>query len=345
MAYHLSQQEEIMDLVKAGECQTALERLDKQQIKKSPSYFVSSLMFQLLPQTTRSAKQLAELLLECGNVNWNEKSDEGNYMHEVMIWYGTSDLAFRAVKKLRKRDIRNHQLSSVWMELLIWFLDKHQRAAAMLMIKKGVMKYMDDDELEWVSKKILAYHDLDLWDAAWKYVDTISADMLQIPETLSERQFMKELLNKYTKQVDWHNDTATLWEISLECGADNMVEQLLKKTKAYQYLPQFAAGSEEMFDILLKVRCRRILDDVKREVFYGALESRAWRKRFDLLVQYGWKKSLQNRKKEIPIADEYEQKIAKKKYSSDRAGHLEKINDRTKVRFLKGYEQKRYKGE
>lgn len=227
----------------------------------------------------------------------------------------------------------------------ILLLDKHQRAAVMLMLKKGVMKSMNDDELEWVGKKILAYHDIALWEAAWKDVGTISADMLETPETLSERQFTKELLDRFAKYIDLKNDTERLWDISLECGAGNMTARLLKKTKAYQYLPQFAAGSDEMFDILLGIRCRSILDEVKEEVFYSALESREWRKRFDLLVQYGWKKSLQNRKKEIPIADEYAKRITKKKYSSDRAGHLEKINDGTKVRFLKGYEQKKQMGK
>ena len=45
----------------------------------------------------------------------------------------------------------------------------------------------------------------------------------------------------------------------------------MKKTKDYQYLPGLAEGSDKMFRQLLHIRCRNILDEVKKEVLYGAL--------------------------------------------------------------------------
>lgn len=339
MASRIWEQEELMELVQAGACRTVLESLDKQQVKHFPPYLVSQLTAELILQNTRSAKELAELLIENGRLSWNEKNDEGNRIHTIMIWYGTADLAFKAVKGLRKRDIRDPRLSSVWTELLWWFLDKHQRAAAMLMLNKGIMKYMDDDELEWVARKILAYHDMALWEAAWKYTETISIEVLPVPETLSERQFMKELLNTYSKYVELQGDTKKLWDISLECEAENMVKRLLKKTKDYQYLPKLAAGSDELFDLLLDVQCRPILDEVKKEVLFGALRSREWKSRFEMLVRHGWKKSLGNRKQDILIAAEYSERTKSKKYRPDKFGNMKRMDDKRKVRFVKGYEQ------
>ena len=55
-------------------------------------------------------------------------------------------------------------------------------------------------------------------------------------------------------------------------------------------LPGLAEGSDKMFRQLLHIRCRNILDEVKKEVLYGALKSDAWKERFELLAGKGWKK-------------------------------------------------------
>ena len=90
---------------------------------------------------------------------------------------------------------------------------------------------------------------------------------------------------------------------------------------------------------LLHIRCRNILDEVKKEVLYGALKSDAWKERFELLAGKGWKKSSQNRQEEICLGDEYLKRLEIKKYTSGRKGHLEQINDRARLRFIKNYEE------
>ena len=83
-------------------------------------------------------------------------------------------------------------------------------------------------------------------------------------------------LNRYTKYIEIKDNEKNLWNLSLICEAEGMAEQLLKKTKDYQYLPGLAEGSDKMFRQLLHIRCRNILDEVKKEVLYGALKSDAW---------------------------------------------------------------------
>lgn len=146
-------------------------------------------------------------------------------------------------------------------------------------------------------------------------------------------------LNRYTKYIEIKDNEKNLWNLSLICEAEGMAEQLLKKTKDYQYLPGLAEGSDKMFRQLLHIRCRNILDEVKKEVLYGALKSDAWKKRFELLAGKGWKKSSQNRKEEICLGDEYLKRLEIKKYTSGRKGHLEQINDRARLRFIKNYEE------
>lgn len=336
-----AEQEEIMGMVKAGKCRDVLKRLDKNQIKRFPPSYMSMLIFELIPQDTRPSKELAEMLLQYGKIKWDERNSEGRYLHAVMIRFNRVDIAVNAVPDINRRDARNPALTPIWTGILWWLLDKYQKTAAVTMIRKGVMKEMDEGERERVAKKILAYHDISLFDTAHKYLTSLSPKILHMPQSLSERQFMREVLNGYQNviELDENTDMQKLWEISILCGAEHMVTYLLKKTGNFQYLPQIAAGSDEMFEVLLNVRCRKILDEVKKEVLFGALSCNNWRQRFDLLVHRGWKKSSQNRKEEIPLADEYIRRIETKHYSSDRKGHLDQINDRARIRFLVSYEQ------
>ena len=336
-----AEQEEIMEAVKSGQCREALKNLNKNQIKSFPSSYLSMLIFELIPQDTRSSKELADMLLQYGKIKWDQKNREGRYLHAVMIRFDRVDIAVDAVRGISHRDARNPEMTPIWTGVLCWLLDKYQRTAAAAMIRKGVMKEMDEGELERVTKKILAYHDISLFDAAHKYLTSLSPEILHMPKSLSERQFMREVLNGYQNVIepDEKTDMKKLWEISIQCSAEHMVTHLLKKTGDFQYLPQIAAGSDEMFEVLLNVRCRKILDEVKKEVLFGALSCEQWRQRFDMLVHRGWKKSSQNKKEEIPLAAEYISRIETKRYSSDRKGHLEQINDRARVRFLVSYEQ------
>lgn len=135
----------------------------------------------------------------------------------------------------------------------------------MVMLKKGVLKHMEKEDLDEVFGQLLSYQDLELFDTAVRYT-----------KSLSDYQFTRELLNRYTKYIEIKDNEKNLWNLSIICEAEGMAERLLKKTKDYQYLPRLAEGSDKMFRLLLHIRCRNILDEVKKEVLYGALKSDAW---------------------------------------------------------------------
>lgn len=118
-----------------------------------------------------------------------------------------------------------------------------------------------------------------------------------------------------------------------------MAERLLKKTEDYQYLSQIAEGREEVFDLLLGVPARKVLDEVKKEVLYSALVSEHWKERLETLEQKGWTKSSRQRKGKIQFADESIRRLEKKKYASDRRGKLEQVADKARIRFVKAYGQ------
>lgn len=319
MKYSTPEQEQIIQMLRDGNCGEILKMISEKDIRKySPSY-ISCMLLELIPQTSRDSKQLEDLIVKYGKPDWNARGREGRMLHADFIRYNRVDLAVRAVENLRKKDV--------------------QRTAILGMIRQGVMSCMDEDEKKRVLKQILLYEDISILEAAGKDIEEIPVSLLQVPDHLSGQRFVREMLNRYCKKIHVEEDIKTVWEITLKCGAEGMVRYLLKKTGTYEYLPEIAAGSDDMFRLILTVRCRNILDEVKREVLYGTLESSSAKERFELLVNKGWARSSRERKKKIPLADEYVKRMQQKRYAADKSGRLEQIKDQTGMRILISYEQ------
>lgn len=337
---HLTpEQEQIIQMIREKNCREILKMISEKEIKKYPPSYISCLLFELIPQTSKDSKQLANLIGKYGKPDWSVRGGEGRMLHAVFIRYNRVDLASAAVERLQKRDVRNTQLSPVWCGLLCWFIEKKQRTTVLNMIRQGIMNCMDEEEKKRVLKRILSYQDAGIIKAAEKYVDRIPVSLLQVPENISGKRFMQEMLNRYHEEIDVEEDIRRSWEIALKCEAAEMLQYLLKTTGTYEYLPELAAGNDEMFKLILGVRCRNILDEVKREVLYGTLESRSPKERFEVLISKGWGRSSQERKKKLLLADEYMKRRQQKRYAADKTGRLEQIKDQLGMRILIAYEQ------
>lgn len=319
MKYSTPEQEQIIQMLRDGNCGEILKMISEREIRKYPPSYISCMLFELIPQTSRDSKQLEDLIVKYGKPDWNARGREGRMLHAVFIRYNRVDLAVRAVENLWKKDV--------------------QSTAVLGMIRQGVMSCMDEDEKKRVLKQILLYEDISILEAAGKDIEEIPVSLLQVPDHLSGQRFVREMLNRYCKKIHVEEDIKTVWEITLKCEAEGMVRYLLKKTGTYEYLPEIAAGNDEMFRLLLTVGCRKVLDEVKREVLYGALESSSAKERFELLVNKGWARSSRERKKKIPLADEYVKRMQQKRYAADKSGRLEQIKDQTGMRILISYEQ------
>lgn len=338
---HLTpEQEQIIQMVRDRNCSDVLKMISEKELRKYPPSYISRLLFELIPQTSKDSKQLADLIVKYGRPDWNARGSEGRMLHAVFIRYSRVDLAARALERLRKKDVRSTELSPVWCSLLCWFIDKKQRTAVLNMIRQGVMIHMDEEEKKRILKRILSYQDISILKAAGKYINGIPASLLREPENLSGQQFMREVLNTYRREISVGEDAKKVWAIAVKCEAEEMLKYLLKKSEAYGHLPELAAGNDDMFRLILQVRNRNILDEVKREVLYGALESGSPKERFELLINKGWGRSSQDTKKEIPLADEYMKRMEQKRYGSDKSGRLEQIKDHTGLRIIILYEQK-----
>lgn len=96
----------------------------------------------------------------------------------------------------------------------------------MVMLKKGVLKHMEKEDLDEVFGQLLSYQDLELFDTAVRYT-----------KSLSDYQFTRELLNRYTKYIEIKDNEKNLWNLSIICEAEGMAERFLKKTKDISIFP------------------------------------------------------------------------------------------------------------
>lgn len=254
MKHQTEEQEKIMSRVKAGECREVLDQLDKRKIRKFPQSFTNGLLFELLPMQTRPARELAMRLLEYGRCDWKDPDDSEVPLHKAIIRSDRAELAVKAADGLRKRDAEDPSLASVWAELLSWLLSRQQRAATGVLLKKGILKHMEGEELDEVLGQILSYQDMELINTAVRYVKRIPVKQIPAPESLSDYRFTRELLNRYTKYIEIKDNEKTLWNLSIMCEAEVLAKRLLKKTKDYQYLPRLAEGGDKMFGLLLHIR-------------------------------------------------------------------------------------------
>lgn len=340
MSVENEKQSLILKLVKEKDYEEIFECLDKKQIRKFPGDYTGRLLFELFPVNEKMTRKLAAMLLEYGNWDWLQKDENGELLHTSIIRNGQAALAVKAVRRLKKKDAHNRELAFIWKDLLLYFLEKQQREGADIMLKKNVLRYMGQEGQKEVLQKILAYKDEQFLHRAVKSVKKIPADIIAEPESLADLQFTKEFLNRYAKYIDMEKSEEKLWKITAMCDADSMAKHMLHRKKHYEFLPVLAENGKALFDLLLHIPARSIPDELKKQVFFAALRSDEWRKRYSRLEKKGWKKSSSGRKKKIEIADEYIKILEEKKYPGGRKGHLEQINDKARLRFLKSTEQK-----
>ena len=105
-----------------------------------PPYFVTGLLFSLIPLKSKAAREEAVFILRNGRWDWKEKNEDGYQLHTGMIRGGRVDLAAEAARNIRKRDAKNPELSQVWAALLTYLIQRQHRTAALSMMEKGVLK-------------------------------------------------------------------------------------------------------------------------------------------------------------------------------------------------------------
>lgn len=339
MEYKTSENESIVRFTENGECKQAVRHMNKGSIRAMPPECVSRLLFALIPLKTKAAKEETGLLLKYGVWDWKAEDEEHVPLYVRMLENDRVDMVSEAARNLKKRDARDTELSSVWVEVLSFLFMKQQSVAVTVMLRRGVLSSMNDEQLGGIWQEIFDYRSIELLDYMKKRAGRIPGEYITAPADMSQRRFIRQVMKKYGKNIGIPADSKELWTAALVCDEGGMIRRLMKNTHDLQYLARMASGGNEAFEVLQSVHPRHLPDDVKREVLYGVLESEFWRDRFEILARRGWRKSSQNKKEEICLADVYMKIVDNRHYTTDKKGHLQRINDSARVRFIKSFER------
>lgn len=328
---------QIIELVREKRTKDASDLLNTASIRKAAPSMTSRLLFELIPLTGRSAKEMMNRIFEHGKWSLKEKNKAEMCLLDIVMDQQKTSILAELLSKVKKQELKREPLRTQCTGILKYLLFASQKTTVKELLEKDILLYIEEEEKNLIYQKIVSFKDEDMLVRILKAERELPAEMFSMPRTASERQFTRRMLNKYAKYIPLEEQRDMLWETALECGAERLIWRMLKKKKDYQYLSRIAANSDEVFSLLEKMKPGRILDEVKKDVLLSALQSDMGRNRMDLLWKRGWDK-MQNKKETISIMEDYKKTILNKKYEKNKKGELEKKLDRGKFEYLISYE-------
>ena len=332
--------EEIITLVEEARYREADLFLDVSAIKRAKPAAVSRMLMELMPLKTRTAKAMSARILTYGRLDAEQKDQSGYTLIGKAVELQRTDILNALAEKLRKRDLKNKNTEEDRTALMEYLLDHQQKIKAVVLLKKGILRYIEKENRKRLIRKIIRYKDETMLGAVLKCEKELEPSFLPLPGNASERQFMHLILEKYTKYIDLDNDRAYLWEVAFACEAEEIMCLMLKKKEDYQYLARIAGGSDEIFQVLDTVRPGKVLMEVRKEVLVSAFSGSSGKDRFAYLAENGWARG-ERRKEDISILDDMREKIKGKRYGSSRKAQREKVEDQNKLNYLARYEAER----
>lgn len=324
---------QIIELIKEKHVKEASELLNISTIKNADADMTTRLLFELLPLTGRTAKEMMDRIVRYGKWNLKEKDDQGNFLLEAVIKQKKTGVLAELALKITKKELKREPVRSECTELLNYLLAANQKIVVKSLLDKGILRLVDESEKTFIYQKIVVYKDEDMVTQILKESRRLPVDIFITPVTGAERQFQRKMLNKYARHISLEEDREKLWEYALGSGAQQMIWRMLRKKKDYQYLSRMAQNTDEVFAVLKRLRPRQLLDEVKKEVLLSALQSDRGRRRLDELCKKGWDRA-QSSKEKLSIVEDYKDMLNNKRYEKNKKGQLEMRNDRGKLVYL-----------
>lgn len=331
---------EILTLIQEERYREADLFLDVSAIKRAKPGEASEILLELIPLRTRTAKAMTDRVLTYGRLDAGQRDEYGYTPIGKAAEQERTDILNALAEKLKKGELKKKSMEKDRAILLRYLLDHQQKLTVSVLLKKGILRYIDREDRKKLIRKIMKYKDESMLRAVMKCEKRLTPEFFPLPDNASERQFLYLVLEKYAKYIELDNARAYLWEAAFACGAPEIMCRILKEKEDYQYLTRIAQGPEEIFHVLDAVRPGKVLPEVRKEVLISAFLSFNGKERFIYLTECGWDKG-EERKETISILEDIRERTRKKRYDSSRRGQREKEEDRNKLNYLVRYEMER----
>lgn len=226
--------------------------------------------------------------------------------------------------------------TDITVDMLRAAIASYERGRVAQYLEQGVLEQVDQDEKTEICRSIAGLKDQKLVGLLKKKTGKLEPEWFQTDGTdYTYNLFVCKVFRKYRKAFAWkkEEDVLLLFEIAVAVNDTDTVSYFIKHDIQKDRFPLLAAGSEEMFALLMKQNIRKWDSDRIVAVYVAAASAQDGQKRVTALVKKGVDPATVNQQK-MTAESIFAEQIKKKKYAKNRTGEMKKSKDQQILRYL-----------
>ena len=232
-------------------------------------------------------------------------------------------------------------------EFLKKLIQEYRREEIREQLKKGILKEIPEEEKMRTLQNLIALRDVQIVKILSKELDTFNPQILDIDcSSWQNRDFIADVLNKYSKKFDWKNDGVCEELFDLACRVTHpaTAERIIRQKKAVSQYYRLAAGADDLFELLKAVKPSELAVEQRLDIMLEAATAEKGAERLRQLEEWGYDLKEKNAEGDT-VNTLLEKKIKNARYAKNRSGELQRKKDRNALNRLRSIQNSKQEEE
>lgn len=216
-------------------------------------------------------------------------------------------------------------------------ISRYQRENVMYLLKNGVLSGLSDEKLTQIRQRLVSLRSTEVMDFLSRRKEPFTADMMQLDfGVFQNKKFVQEMLDKYSKKFDFSNEDECKKLFALACSVDDekMIQQLIRQKKATDCYKMLGRASMPVFKQVTLITSGMIHDDQRVNLYLDACLSGEYEEKLAFMHENKIDFFLKNTDGKNVI-DLMEERLITNRYSNDKKGRLQKLQEQQVLNLLK----------
>ncbi|MCC8081652.1 MAG: hypothetical protein LIO80_06560 [Lachnospiraceae bacterium] len=226
-------------------------------------------------------------------------------------------------------------------------ISHYRREDVMYLLKNGVLSGLTGEELAQTRRRLASLRSTEVMDFLSRQKESFTADMLQLDFGIFQnKNFAKEMLQKYSKKFDLTDEEECRKLFSLACRVDDekMIQQLIRQKKATDCYEMIGAASMPVFRQITLITTGMIHDDRRVDLYLAACLSADHEEKLAFMQENHIDFLLKNTAGKN-VVDLMEDRFRTYRYSNNKKGQLQKLQEEQTVKLLKKIQLENEQGD
>ena len=227
-------------------------------------------------------------------------------------------------------------MASEKSEVLEKLIREYKREEIRTYLKKGILKELSGEEKDRILLELVSLRDSQIMKILSKELKTFDPQMLDIDcSNWQNRNFIIEILNKYSGKFDWTDSQVCekLFDLACRVTHPGTVERLIRQKEALSRYYKLAGSADDLFILLKNIKPSGLTAEQRLDIILEAATSEQGTERLRQLAEWGY--DLKERNAEgVTISVLLEEKIRNTRYAKNRSGELQKKKDKNALSYL-----------